>query len=92
MSNESIAIPADPDDPEDRPVSDEGVERGQRARTIRMARTRLGLSQVEFAERFRVPLGTLRDWEQARVMPPEFAVAYAKVIAKHPDMVAEALA
>ena len=92
MSNESIAIPADPSDPEDRPVSGEGLERGQRARTIRMSRTQLGLSQVEFAERFRVPLGTLRDWEQARVMPPEFAVAYAKVIAKHPDMVAEALA
>ncbi len=92
MSNESTAIPADPSDPEDRPVSDEGVERGQRARAIRMARTQLGLSQAEFAERFRVPLGTLRDWEQARVMPPEFAVAYAKVIAKHPGMVAEALA
>lgn len=92
MSNESIAIPADPNDPEDRPVSVEGLERGLRARTIRMARTQLGLSQAEFAERFRVPLGTLRDWEQARVMPPEFAVAYAKVIAKHPDMVAEAVA
>lgn len=92
MSNESIAIPADPDDPEDRPVSGEGLERGQRARLIRMTRTTLGLSQAEFAERFRVPIGTLRDWEQARVTPPEFAVAYAKVIAKHPDIVAEAVA
>ncbi len=92
MSNDNIAIPADPNDPEDRDVSFEGLEAGYRSRTIRMARIQLGLSQVEFAERFRVPVGTLRDWEQARVMPPSFAVAYAKVIAKHPDLVAEALA
>ncbi len=73
-------------------MSVEGVERGQRARAIRMARTSLGLSQASFAERFLVPVGTLRDWEQARVTPPEFAVAYAKVIAKHPDLVVAALA
>lgn len=92
MKSDAIAIPADPSDPEDFDVTEEALEAAYRSRTIRMARTQLGLSQVEFAERFRVPVGTLRDWEQARVTPPEFAVAYAKVIAKHPDMVAEALA
>ena len=49
-------------------------------------------SQAEFAGRFRVPVGTLRDWEQARVSPPDFAVAYVKVIGKYPEMVAKAVA
>ncbi len=92
MKNEPIALPADPDDIEDFDVTDEALERGLRSRLIRMTRTDLGLSQSEFAARFRVPVGTLRDWEQARVTPPDFAVAYVKVIARHPEMVAKAVA
>lgn len=93
MKNDDIIVlPADPNDPEDRDVTAEGWERGQRARMIRMTRTDLGLSQTEFANRFRVPVGTLRDWEQARVMPPDFAVAYVRVIARYPDIVAQAVA
>ena len=92
MKKEPIAIPADPVDPEDGAVTEESLERGQRARLIRKARTDLGLSQAEFAARFRVPVGTLRDWEQARTSAPDFAVAYVRVIAKHPDLVAEAVA
>jgi len=89
---DDIAIPADPNDPEDFDVTYEGLERGYRGRLIRMTRTALGLTQAEFAERFRVPVGTLRDWEQSRAMPPDFAVAYVKVIAQHPDLVAKAVA
>lgn len=92
MKSESIVLPADPSDSEDRDVTAEGLERGQRARLIRKTRTDLGLSQAEFASRFRVPVGTLRDWEQARVTAPDFAVAYVRVIARHPDMVAQAVA
>ncbi len=92
MKNEPIALPADPDDIEDFDVTAEALERGLRSRLIRMTRTNLGLSQSEFAARFCVPVGTLRDWEQARVTPPDFAVAYVKVIAQHPEMVAKAVA
>ncbi|WP_029335999.1 helix-turn-helix domain-containing protein [Komagataeibacter europaeus] len=92
MKREHIILPADPVDSEDRAVSIEGMERGQRARLIRKTRNDLGLSQVEFASRFRVPVGTLRDWEQARAMAPDFAVAYVRVIGRHPDMVAQAVA
>ncbi len=56
-----------------------------------MTRTKLGLTQAEFAAKFRVPVGTLRDWEQARAMAPDFAVAYFRVIAQHADMVEQAL-
>ncbi|QYO76982.1 helix-turn-helix domain-containing protein [Devosia salina] len=92
MKNETIVLPADPNDPEDFDVTAQGLERGQRARLIRKTRTDLGLSQTEFATRFRVPVGTLRDWEQARVTAPDFAVAYVKVIGRHPEMVAQAVA
>jgi len=67
VKKEPIELPADPADAEDFDVTAEALDRGQRARLIRKTRTGLGLSQSEFASRFRVPVGTLRDWEQARV-------------------------
>ena len=91
MKNAPTVLPADPADPEDFDASPEALDRGQRARLVRMARTGLGLSQAEFARRFHVPLGTLRDWEQARATAPDFAVAYVRVIMRDPDMVAEAV-
>ena len=92
MKNEPIILPADPTDAEDFDVSSEGLDRGQRARLIRRTRTALGLSQADFAARFHVPVGTLRDWEQARATAPDFAMAYIRVIAQFPDMVAKAVA
>ena len=90
--DEPTILASETGDPEDFDVSATALDRAQKARLIRMARTRLALSQAEFARRFRVPLGTLRDWEQARTTPPDFAVAYVRVIARHPDMVAAAVA
>ena len=92
MKKEPIILSADPSDPEDFDVFQEAMERGQRARLIRKTRTGLGLSQPEFAKRFHVPVGTLRDWEQARVTAPDFAVAYVQVISQHPDIVAQIVA
>ena len=92
MKNGSIVMEADPADHEDFEVSADGIERGKRSRLIRKTRSDLGLSQSEFAARFRVPVGTLRDWEQARVTPPDFAIAYVMVIARMPDLVAETVA
>lgn len=82
MKNDPIILPADPAAPEDFPITQEGMDRGQRARMIRRTRTALGLSQAKFASRFRVPVGTLRDWEQARVSAPDFAIAYVRVIGR----------
>lgn len=91
MKNAPI-IPADARDPEDFDVSAEALDRAQRSRLIRKTRSDLKLSQAEFAARFHVPLGTLRDWEQARVTPPDFAVAYVRVIRQMPEAVANAVA
>ena len=85
-------LDADPTGSSDFDVTAEALDRAQRARLIRRTRTGLGLSQADFASRFRVPVGTLRDWEQARTTAPDFAVAYVRVIAQHPDMVAQAVA
>jgi len=59
---------------------------------VRTIRQRLGLSQAEFAKRFRVPIGTLRDWEQSRRQPDATALAYLRVIARAPEVVARVLA
>jgi len=45
------------------------------------------LSQEEFAERYHIPLGTLRDWEQGRAEPDQPTRAYLTVIARDPDHV-----
>ena len=57
----------------------------------RLIRHRLGISQIEFAARYHVPVGTLRDWEQGRKQPDATALAYLRVIAREPGMVARAL-
>lgn len=92
MKKEHIILPADPADAQDFDVTVEALDRGQRARLIRRTRTGLGLTQPEFAVRFHVPVGTLRDWEQARATAPDFAVAYVRVIQQHPDIVTNAVA
>jgi putative transcriptional regulator len=51
----------------------------------------LGLTQEEFAERYRIPVGTLRDWEQRRKRPDAPARAYLEVISRDPERVAELL-
>ncbi len=89
MNRESIALTADPNDSEDFHASPEALDRAWKSRLIRRTRIDLGLSQKEFSRRFQVPLGTLRDWEQTRSTPPEFAVAYVRVIARCADIVAE---
>jgi len=51
-------------------------------------RSRLGLTQEAFAQTYRIPVGTLRDWEQGRKMPDAPTRAYLMVIEKNPEMVA----
>jgi putative transcriptional regulator len=76
------------DDPDAPPILTEGETV---AAIVRTMRKRLGLSQAEFAARFHGPVGTLRDWEQNRRQPDAPALAYLRVIAREPEMVARAL-
>ena len=87
-----IAIPADPDDPEDRDVSVAGLERGLMGRRIRMLRNKLGLSQEAFARTYGIPLANIRQYEIGRHMPSPAVRAYLKVIEAEPEAAARAVA
>jgi putative transcriptional regulator len=78
-------------DPDAMPLSDADMDRMRRTPRARIVRRALGLSQEAFADRYRIPVGTLRDWEQGRCEPDQAARAYLTVIARAPDMVREAL-
>jgi len=58
---------------------------------VKRLRDRLGLTQDEFAARYRIPVGTLRDWEQGRKRPDAPARAYLTVIDRDPHAVASLL-
>lgn len=71
-----------------RPEEFHKARRVPRAKTLRRA---LGLTQEEFATRYQIPIGTLRDWEQGRAEPDQPARAYLKAIAGDPEGVQRAL-
>ena len=58
---------------------------------VKRLRERLNLTQEAFAATYRIPIGTLRDWEQGRKRPDAPARAYLTVIARNPDAVARLL-
>lgn len=78
-------------DPDARPLTDAERARMKRSPRIRVIRRALHLSQEEFAQRYHIPVGTLRDWEQGRCEPDQTAQAYLRVIARDPSGVAKAL-
>ena len=84
----SAAAASDPDALPMTPEELSSARRVPRSKTLRRA---LGLSQEEFAGRFHIPLGTLRDWEQERCEPDQTARAYLTVIARDPEGVQRAL-
>ena len=88
----TIAIPADPDDPEDRAVTVAALERGLMGRRIRKLRNRLGMSQQEFADAFGIAASSIRQYEIGRHMPPPAVRAYLKVIEAEPEMVKRVVA
>jgi putative transcriptional regulator len=88
----TIAIPADPNDPEDRDVSVAALERANMGRFIRVLRYDLGLTQDEFAKIYGIPLANIRQYEIGRHMPPPAVRAYLKVIRAEPDVVRRVMA
>jgi putative transcriptional regulator len=78
-------------DPDAQPLSDADLKRMKRVPRSKTLRRALGLTQEEFAQRYHIPVGTLRDWEQGRCEPDQTAKAYLHVIASDPSGVAKAL-
>ncbi len=78
-------------DPDVRPLTLADLKRMKRTPRIKIIRRALGLTQEEFSARYRIPLGTLRDWEQGRATPDQPTQAYLTVIAHSPEGVQRAL-
>ena len=78
-------------DPDAQPLTDEQLSRMKRISFVKRLRWKLGLSQADFARRFGIPVGTLRDWEQHRSKPDQAAESFLKVIAANPKAVEKAL-
>ena len=50
-------------DPGAQPLTPERLAGMRQTPRLKIIRRALGLTQEEFAARFQIPLGTLRDWE-----------------------------
>ena len=84
MTEEEInaAALSDPDCP---PSTDEQLARFKRVNAVKDIRRRLDMTQAQFAETFRLPLATVRDWEQERSHPDAPARALLTAIARDPQ-------
>ena len=90
MTPEAIEAAARADS-DAQPLSPNDLRRMKRTPPARIIRRALALTQQEFAVRYHIPLGTLRDWEQGRAEPDQATQAYLKVIAREPKRVERVL-
>jgi len=79
---------ADADNP---PMTEAELTRMRRVPNLKAIRGRLHLTQEQFADRFRLPVGTVRDWELGRRRPDRAAENLLLVIDKNPEAVIQAL-
>jgi putative transcriptional regulator len=78
-------------DPDAQPMTEEQLARLRPVSPVKRLRWALRLTQEQFATRYQIPLGTLRDWEQGRAEPDQPARAYLKAIAGDAEAVHRAL-
>src|SRR5450432_2366775 len=74
-------------DPDAQPLTEGDLKRMKRTPQAKIIRRALELTQEEFAARYHIPIGTLRDWEQGRAEPDQPARTYLTLIARDPDHV-----
>jgi len=58
---------------------------------IKAVRSKIGMTQAEFAAAFGISLGTLRHWERGDRKPHGPALVLLNVVAKEPEAVLRAL-
>ena len=73
------------EDRDAQPLTASDLRRMKRTPQAKIIRRALQLTQEEFAARFHIPLGTLRDWEQGRAEPDQPTRAYLTLIARDPE-------
>lgn len=78
-------------DKDAKPATRAQLARARRVPDVARIRADLGLTQQQFAARFGLPLGTIRDWEQGAHLPDRAAQILLRVIASDPKAVERAL-
>jgi putative transcriptional regulator len=78
-------------DPDAHPLTAEQLARMRRVPGVKALRTCLGMTQDQFAHIYRLPLGTVRDWDQGRTRPDAPAKALLAVIEREPEAAQRAL-
>lgn len=84
MTDEEVLVTAS-SDPDAQPLDSETLAKMRRISPVKVLRQRLGMTQVEFAEAFGLPVSTLRDWEQHRSTPDAPARALLRAIDREPE-------
>jgi putative transcriptional regulator len=79
-------------DPDAQPLTPDQLAGMRRMSRVRVLRQRLGMTQMQFAEAFHLPVPTLRDWEQRRSTPDAPARALLLAIERDPDTMRRLLA
>lgn len=91
MTEEEIERLAE-SDLENPPPTDAQLDRGVFGRKVRLTRQSLAMTQEEFAAALKLPVATLRNWEQGRVDPDPAARSLVAIVAANPRLALAALA
>jgi putative transcriptional regulator len=75
MTDQDVHTAAEAD-ADARPMTEDELKAARHIPRVKTMRRVLGVTQEEFAARYHVPLGTLRDWEQGRTEPEQPTRAY----------------
>jgi putative transcriptional regulator len=84
MTDEEV-LAAARSDPDAQPLDSETLAKMRRISPVKALRHRLGMTQAEFSKTFRLPISTLRDWEQHRSVPDAPARALLQAIEREPE-------
>src|SRR5690349_12993843 len=68
MTDDEV-IAAARSDPDAQPLTKGELARFRRVSPVKVLRERLNMTQQAFADAYRIPVATLRDWEQGRSRP-----------------------
>lgn len=79
------------DDSDNPPLTDDQLKSLKPVYPTKIIRKKLDMNQEEFSKAFKIPLGTLRAWEQYATTPDATARAYLEVIEKNPEFVMRSL-
>src|SRR5262245_63667206 len=85
MTDEEV-IAAALSDPDAQPLTEEQLAKMRRVSRVKVLRQRLGMTRAQFAEAFRLPIETVRDWEQHRSTPDAPALALLLAIERDPEV------